>query len=56
MHQDSCECSPSLSLPRKRVGESHMSRALLHWKKKLILKKAFLIRESLDGSTHFDFP
>ena len=32
-----------------------MSRALLHWQKKLILKKAFLIRESLDGNTHFDF-
>jgi hypothetical protein len=38
------------------VGESHVSRTLLHWKKKLILKKAFLIRESLDGNTHFDFP
>jgi len=33
-----------------------MSRTLLRQKKKLILKKAFLIRESLDGNTHFDFP
>jgi hypothetical protein len=33
-----------------------MSRALLQWKEELILKKAFLIRESLDGNTHFDFP
>ncbi len=38
------------------VGESHMSRTLLRWKKKSILKKAFLIRESLAGNTHFDFP
>jgi hypothetical protein len=33
-----------------------MSRVLLHWKKELILKKAFLIRESLDGNTDLDFP
>jgi hypothetical protein len=39
-----------------RVGESHLSRALLRWKKKLILKKASLIRESLNGNTCFDFP
>jgi hypothetical protein len=24
--------------------------------KELILKNAFLIRESFDGNTHFDFP
>jgi hypothetical protein len=39
-----------------RVGESHLSRALLRRKKKLILKKASLIRESLNGNTAFDFP
>jgi hypothetical protein len=38
------------------VGESHLSRALLRREKKLILKKAFLIRESLDGNADLDFP
>ena len=42
--------------PPLRVGESHLSRALLRWQKKLILKKAFLIRESLDGNADLDFP
>jgi len=31
-----------------------MSKALLHCKKKLILKKAFLIREGLDRSSGLD--
>jgi hypothetical protein len=46
----------SVDSPPPQAGESHVSRTLLHWKKELILKKAFLIRESLDGNPHFDFP
>jgi len=42
--------------PDPGVGESHLSRTVLPWKKKLILKEAFLIRESLHGNTYFDLP
>jgi len=46
--------SPHPTLPRKRVGESQISRTILRCQKNLILKEAFLIRESLHAKPPFD--